>query len=82
MPVHGFTLYDMIGRGALLYGDAPAILQGDRAWSFREFHHRVDALAGGLAGLGVGRGDRLCILAQNDAAYLELYGACARQLMG
>jgi acyl-CoA synthetase (AMP-forming)/AMP-acid ligase II len=79
MAVHGFTLYDMIGRGASFYGDAPAVLQGDRAWSFREFHHRVDALAGGLAGLGVGRGDRVCILAQNDVAYLELYGACARQ---
>ncbi len=24
-------------------------------------------------------GDRICVLAQNDAAYLELYGACARQ---
>ena len=42
MAVHGFTLYDMIGRGASLYGDAPAILQGDRAWSFREFHRRVE----------------------------------------
>ena len=79
MAVHGFTLYDMIERGASLYGDAPAVFQGDRAWSFREFHRRVDALAGGLAGLGIGRGDRVCVLAQNDAAYLELYGACARQ---
>ena len=78
MAVHGFTLYDMIGRGASLYGDAPAILQGDRAWSFREFHRRVDALAGGLAGLGGGRGDRVCILAQNDVAYRdaqEQYGS-------
>ncbi|HXH84360.1 MAG TPA: AMP-binding protein, partial [Candidatus Tectomicrobia bacterium] len=33
----------------------------------------------GLAALGVARGDRLCILAQNDLAYLDLYGACARQ---
>ena len=50
-----------------------------RQWSFRELPSRVDALAGGLAGLGIGRGDRVCILAQNDPAYLELYGACARQ---
>ena len=47
--------------------------------SFREFQRRVDALAGGLAGLGIGKGDRICVLAQNDTAYLELYGACARQ---
>jgi long-chain acyl-CoA synthetase len=39
----------------------------------------VDALGGGLQGLGVGAGDRVCILAQNDIAYLDLYGACARQ---
>src|SRR6266702_8229822 len=25
------------------------------------------------------QGERICILAQNDAAYVELYGACARE---
>ncbi|MGH7326483.1 MAG: AMP-binding protein [Candidatus Rokuibacteriota bacterium] len=79
MGAHGFTLYDMIARGAFVYGDAPAIIQGERQSSFREFQRQVDALAGGLAALGIGKSDRICILAQNDAAYLELYGACARQ---
>jgi acyl-CoA synthetase (AMP-forming)/AMP-acid ligase II len=79
MSVHAFTVYDMIARGALVYGAAPAVIQGERQVSFREFQRRVDSLAGGLAALGIGRGERVCILAQNDAAYLELYGACARQ---
>jgi long-chain acyl-CoA synthetase len=79
MAAHGFTLYDMIARGASVYGDAPAVIHGERTRSFREFRRRVDALAGGLAALEIGRGDRVCILAQNDPAYLELYGACARQ---
>src|SRR5712691_2638729 len=79
MSVHGFTVYDMIARGAFVHGDAPAIIQGERQLSFREFRRQVDALAGGLAALGLGKGDRICILAQNDPAYLELYGACARQ---
>ena len=79
MVPQGFTLYDMIERGASLYGDAPAVIQGEQAVSFREFRRRVDALAGGLAALGIAKGDRICILAQNDPAYLELYGACARQ---
>jgi len=79
MAVHGFTVYDMIARGASVYGDAPAVIQGEQPLSFREFRRRVDALAGGLAALGIARGERICILAQNDAAYLELYGACARQ---
>src|SRR5207247_772983 len=79
MSVHGFTVYDMIARGALVHGDAPAIIQGERQLSFREFQRQVDVLAGGLAALGIGKGDRICVLAQNDTAYLTLYGACARQ---
>jgi acyl-CoA synthetase (AMP-forming)/AMP-acid ligase II len=79
MSVHGFTVYDMIARGAFVHGDTPAIIQGERPVSFRQFKCQVDALAGGLETLGIGKGDRICILAQNDVAYLELYGACARQ---
>ncbi|MGH7389412.1 MAG: AMP-binding protein [Candidatus Rokuibacteriota bacterium] len=79
MAVHGFTVYDLIARGASVHGDAPALIRGEQELSFREFQRRVDALASGLAALGVGRGDRVGILAQNDVAYVELYGACARQ---
>ena len=79
MTVHGFTVYDMIARGAAVYGDAPAVIQGERVLSFRALAKRVDELAAGFVGLGLAAGDRVCILAQNDAAYLELYGACARQ---
>ena len=79
LSVHAFTVYDMIARGAAVHGDAPAVIQGERALSFRALLGRVDELATGLAGLGLAVGDRICVLAQNDAAYLELYGACARQ---
>ncbi len=79
LSVHAFTVYDMIARGAAVHGDAPAVIQGERALSFRALQERVDELATGLAGLGLGAGDRICVLAQNDTAYLELYGACARQ---
>ena len=73
------TVYDLIARAAAVHGGRTAVIQGDRQWTFREFLARVDALAAGLAGLGIARGERLCILAQNDVAYLDLYGACARQ---
>ena len=79
MSAQGMTVYDVIARGAAAHGDAPAFVHGDTTVSFRAFQERVDALAGGLAALGIGRGDRICILAQNDLAYLDLYGACARQ---
>jgi acyl-CoA synthetase (AMP-forming)/AMP-acid ligase II len=73
-----FTVYDMIARGASLHGETPAVIQGETSLSFQDFRRRVDELAGGLAALGIGKGDRICVLAQNDTAYLVLYGACAR----
>ena len=79
MGAHELTVYDTIVRGASLRGEAPAVIQGERALSFRELQRRVDALAGGLRALGIVPGDRICILAQNDLSYLDLYGACARQ---
>jgi long-chain acyl-CoA synthetase len=79
MSVQGFTVYDVIVRGARGHGDAPAVIQGERVLSFRDFQLRVDTLAAGLAALGIAKGDRICVLAQNDVAYLDLYGACARQ---
>src|SRR5499427_2949394 len=79
MGAHELTVYDTIVRGASLRGEAPAVIQGERTLSFGELQRRVDALAGGLHALGVVPGDRICILAQNDLSYLDLYGACARQ---
>jgi acyl-CoA synthetase (AMP-forming)/AMP-acid ligase II len=79
VPAQGFTVYDIVARGAAVYGAAPAVIQGERTVTFGELRRRVDALAGGLAALGLGKGDRICVLAQNDLAYLDLYGACARQ---
>src|SRR2546426_10985552 len=79
MGANSFTIYDMLARGAALHRDAPALIQGPRQWSFRQLLERADSLAAGLAGLGLSKGDRVCILAQNDVAYVDLYGACARQ---
>ena len=79
LSVHALTVYDVIVRGAEVHRDAPAVIQGERTVSFAELRRRVDELAGGLAALGIERGERVCVLAQNDAAYVDLYGACARQ---
>ena len=79
LSVHAFTVYDAIARGAAAHPDAPAVIEGARTTPFGDLKKRVDELAAGLSALGVGRGERVCVLAQNDAAYLDLYGACARQ---
>jgi len=79
MGAQTFTVYDLLTRGASLHRDAPALIQGPRQWSFRQLLERADRLAAGLAALGLSKGDRVCILAQNDVGYVDLYGACARQ---
>ena len=78
MQVHEFTLYDMLVRNAFIYGDRPAVIHAQGSLTFRDFIGRVDALAAGLAALPLHKGERVCILALNHPAYLELYGACAR----
>jgi acyl-CoA synthetase (AMP-forming)/AMP-acid ligase II len=78
MNVHAFTLYDMIWRNAVYYANRPAIMDAHRYITCREWLERTDGLATGLAGLGIAKGERICILAQNHLSYLDLYGACAK----
>jgi acyl-CoA synthetase (AMP-forming)/AMP-acid ligase II len=79
MRPHAFTVWDMIERGAAVHGGAPALIASERTVSFAAFRERAVRLATGLHALGITAGDRVCILGQNDVAYLELYAACARQ---
>lgn len=57
--------------------DAVATVCNGRIRTFRELHDRVARLAGALNGLGIGRGDRVCILSLNSDRYLECYLALA-----
>jgi long-chain acyl-CoA synthetase len=61
------TLADLLPRASKLYGDAPAVMFKDGGeWvrrSFREVEETVRKLALGLADLGVGKGDKVSILA-------------------
>ena len=78
MNLQDFTLYDMFLRNAECFANRPAIIHDQGQMTFREFLERVDALATGIAGLGIAKGDRICILAQNHISYFDLYGACAK----
>jgi long-chain acyl-CoA synthetase len=61
------TLADLLPRAARLYGDAPAMMSKDgEEWvkrSFVEVEQTVRKLALGLVDLGVGKGDKVSILA-------------------
>lgn len=47
------------------------------AWDFEEFGRHADALARGLIGMGVHKGDRVGVIMGNTSAYAMLQLACA-----
>jgi long-chain acyl-CoA synthetase len=67
--IQGRTLCDLLAEHAAGHGDAPAMSwKRDGAWqtlSWRQYRERVAEVAMGLAGLGVGRGDFVAIMASN-----------------
>ena len=67
--IQGRTLCDLLAEHAAGHGDTPAMSwKRDGAWqtlSWRDYRQRVAEVAMGLAGLGVGRGDFVAIMATN-----------------
>jgi acyl-CoA synthetase (AMP-forming)/AMP-acid ligase II len=62
---------------ARLFPDKIGARDLDRAMTFREWHRRSCRLANALLGLGLAKGDRLCVLAYNCIEWLEIYAATA-----
>ncbi len=72
-------LSDLIARNADFTPDKTAIRFGDRTLSYAALHSRIVDTARALKSeLGVGRGDRVAILAANHSDYLVTLYACAR----
>jgi long-chain acyl-CoA synthetase len=53
------TLGRIVDQSADRFGDATALVYGDRAWTYGEFLEQINRAAAGLAGLGVRKGDRV-----------------------
>lgn len=62
------------------YADNDFIVYPDRdlRWTYAEFDVRVDQLAKGLLGIGVGKGDHVGVWARNIPDWLTLCFACAK----
>ncbi|MFN3351435.1 long-chain-fatty-acid--CoA ligase [Pseudorhodoplanes sp.] len=72
-------LSDLIARNADFTPDKTAIRFGSCTLSYADFHQRIAQTARALKSeLGVGRGDRVAILAANHSDYLVTLYACAR----
>ena len=51
---------------------------GEQRWTYRAFDAWVDQVAGGLAALGLRKGDKLAIMLPNCPEFMALWFACAR----
>lgn len=60
-------------RAAQIAPERVALRFGDQTFTWAEFGERAPRIAGGLADLGVGKGDRVAMLGLNNARYSELF---------
>ena len=68
---------DMLTLNARLFPDKIGARDLERAMTFRQWEQRASRLAHALAGLGLAKGDRVCVLAYNCVEWLEIYAATA-----
>src|SRR3982750_3530721 len=71
-----------IAQHAKAFPDKPAVVCEGTTRTWREFDRRLNKIARTLAGMGIGKGDKIAILAANSVEYLETFigglraGAC------
>jgi crotonobetaine/carnitine-CoA ligase len=77
-PGHGGTLHGLLASRAGWGPGRPFLLFRDTTWSWGRFQSAVEQAAGMLAGCGLGKGDRVAVMAPNSDAYILLFFALAR----
>ncbi len=72
------NLDTLLRRTVAAYPDNDALVSGEQRISYAELDDAVEQVAGNLAGMGVGKGDRVAILLGNRPEFLYVNLACAR----
>jgi fatty-acyl-CoA synthase len=72
------TIGSLFHDRARLHPDRPAVEAASRTLTYGALNDRVNRAVEVLRGFGVARGDRIAILSENRAEYLELELACAK----
>ena len=67
------TPLDFLTRAAAIYPDKLAVIDGERRFTYREFHARCRRFADALRRRGIGLGDTVAVLAPNVPALLEAH---------
>jgi acyl-CoA synthetase (AMP-forming)/AMP-acid ligase II len=69
---------DLVHRAAWEFGDAPAIIEGERTVTFKEFEERTCRLANALLDIGLAPGDRVAVVLPNCIEELLVYCSLPR----
>ena len=67
------TPLSFLARAAAVYPTKPAVIHGDRSYTYAEFAARCRRLASALTRRGIGLGDTVAIMAPNVPAMLEAH---------
>ena len=67
------TFIDPLKRALQMGAERPAVIHDGTVFTFADFHRRCGALVSVLSELGIQRGERVAILANNCNQYLETY---------
>jgi acyl-CoA synthetase (AMP-forming)/AMP-acid ligase II len=69
---------DVLRNPATRFPDRACVTEGTRSITFAQADHRASRVAASLAELGVGKGERIGLLARNELEYLEIQVAAQR----
>lgn len=72
------TLGEALRKGAREHPERIALVGEGRRFAYAEVDRRVDALALGLARLGIARGDQVALWMSNVPSWVVCWAACAR----
>ncbi len=72
------TLSDTLRRSAQRVPNRLGLACGATRWSYAELHGACERLAAGLASRGIGRGDKVAVLARNSHGFVALRYALMR----
>ncbi len=73
-----YTLGDICRKSSLAWPDRTALVFENNRLTYRQLDERVNRLANALLAKGVGKNDRLAVLAENTHTYLEIYFAASK----
>jgi fatty-acyl-CoA synthase len=69
---------DFLRRAVQVYPDKTAVVDGAQRFTYRKLQERVHRLSNALIGIGLERGDRVCILSPNSHFFLESFYATSQ----